>query len=389
MTAFVSDNFTYTADTNLTSFGWGAHRGSIFSDATGTKATPALTSSSEYYLPTVTPPSADYAVRADITFDGTESSGSILGVIARSSSYEATYYLAFVVWGSVSGQFVIRRMRAGSATALVTVGAGTVYNTTGTKTAELHVVTNGAQVELEFWWDGALVASAIDTHADRITDAGYPGIGKNAATRYGSFWDNFEAEVIGGASPPIAPTIDTTTSITQTGATVNWTDNSADETGFKVEYSASPYSSWTTATTTAADATSYALTGLTPGVTYKARVASTNANGDSAWVETAEFTTAAAVVKGVRIQLYDGAAAQASLTGLTVAWFDDDPATFGAPVLQSATETTDASGWLEVDLDGYTALGVSDPGFLIVYKAGATAADDIVFAGRLVIEDIG
>ncbi|MFA7327338.1 MAG: fibronectin type III domain-containing protein [Candidatus Kapaibacterium sp.] len=193
-----------------------------------------------------------------------------------------------------------------------------------------------------------------------------------------------------GASPPTAPTIGTTTSITQTGSTVNWTDNSADETGFKVEYSPSPYSSWTAAATTAADVETYALTGLTPGVTYKARVAATNLDGDSAWVETAEFTTAAAVVKGVRIQLYDGAAAQASLTGLTVAWFDDDdPATMGAPVYQSTTETTDASGWLEVSLDGSTALAVAGLGFLIVYKAGATAADDIVFAGRLVIEDIG
>lgn len=97
----------------------------------------------------------------------------------------------------------------------------------------------------------------------------------------------------GASSPPTAPTIGATTSITQTGATINWTDNSADETGFKVEYSPSPYSSWTAAATTAADATSYALTGLIEKTTYKARVASTNANGDSAWVESAEFTTLA------------------------------------------------------------------------------------------------
>lgn len=99
--------------------------------------------------------------------------------------------------------------------------------------------------------------------------------------------------VSGASSPPTAPTIGATTSITQTGATVNWTDNSADETGFKVEYAASPYSAWTAAATTAADATSYALTGLIEKTTYKARVASTNANGDSAWVESAEFTTLA------------------------------------------------------------------------------------------------
>lgn len=107
-------------------------------------------------------------------------------------------------------------------------------------------------------------------------------------------WGQITASQSGGASsPPTAPTIGATTSITQTGATINWTDNSADETGFKVEYAASPYSAWTAAATTAADATSYALTGLIEKTTYKARVASTNANGDSAWVESAEFTTLA------------------------------------------------------------------------------------------------
>lgn len=138
---------------------------------------------------------------------------------------------------------------------------------------------------------------------------------------------------------------------------------------------------------------SVGVTGLTAATGYYLHYVQRDAAGnDSTVASSALFTTDAApvVVKGVRIQLHDGTTEQASLTGLTVAWFDDDdPATFGAPVLQSATETTDASGWLEVDLDGYTALGVGDPGFLIVYKAGATATDDIVFAGRLVVEDIG
>lgn len=143
---------------------------------------------------------------------------------------------------------------------------------------------------------------------------------------------------------------------------------------------------------TATGSQSVSVTGLTAGTGYYLHYVHRDAAGnDSTVASSSLFTTDAApvVVKGVRIQLHDGTTEQASLTGLTVAWFDDDdPATFGAPVLQSAAETTDASGWLEVDLDGYTALDVGDPGFLIVYKAGATAPDDIVFAGRLAIEDI-
>lgn len=104
---------------------------------------------------------------------------------------------------------------------------------------------------------------------------------------------------------------------------------------------------------------------------------------------TAYAPTIPAAVPGVRIQLHDGATEQANLTGLTVAFFDDDdPATMGAPSFQSSSETTDASGWLEIDLTGETTLTVGQSGWLIVYDAGATAADDLVFAGRVVVADI-
>jgi hypothetical protein len=97
------------------------------------------------------------------------------------------------------------------------------------------------------------------------------------------------------APAPNAPTGVTVGSITPFGATVSWTDASSDETGFKVQTAPSPYTSWTTASgsPTSANATSLAVTGLTDGTAYKARVASTNANGDSAWVESGIFTTVA------------------------------------------------------------------------------------------------
>jgi hypothetical protein len=97
---------------------------------------------------------------------------------------------------------------------------------------------------------------------------------------------------------PTAPTGVTSGSVTAYSATASWTDASGDETGFKVQYAPSPYSSWTTfaGSPTAANATSLA-TGdvLTPDTPYKLRVASTNANGDSAWVESGIFTTLALV----------------------------------------------------------------------------------------------
>lgn len=198
------------------------------------------------------------------------------------------------------------------------------------------------------------------------------------------------------AADTTAPVLTSPTG-TATGQTTASGTVSTDEANGTLYWLASTNSSESAATVkggssqavTATGGQSVSVTGLTAATGYYLHYVHRDAAGnDSTVASSSLFTTDA--VPGVRIQLHDGTTEQASLTGLTVAWFDDDdPVTFGAPVLQSAAETTDASGWLEVDLDGYTALGVGDPGFLIVYKAGATAPDDIVFAGRLAIEDIG
>lgn len=100
---------------------------------------------------------------------------------------------------------------------------------------------------------------------------------------------------------------------------------------------------------------------------------------------TGDLTTTAAV-KGVSIQLGDGTPA-ANLTGLSVRWWDAEAPT-GAPDYESDTETTDASGWLEIDLSAVTALAIGANGYLHVFKAGATPADDIVAAGRVPVSDI-
>ena len=94
------------------------------------------------------------------------------------------------------------------------------------------------------------------------------------------------------SSPPAAPSGVTVGSITATSASVSWTDNSANETGFKVRYAPSPYSSWTTATGSVA-ASPYLVTGLADGTSYKAGVAAFNVSGDSTWAESGVFTTTA------------------------------------------------------------------------------------------------
>ena len=70
-----------------------------------------------------------------------------------------------------------------------------------------------------------------------------------------------------------------------------WTDNSSDETGFKIERKTGAGGTYAQIATVGASVTSYSNTGLTPGTTYFYRVRATNASGDSAYSNEASTTT--------------------------------------------------------------------------------------------------
>jgi len=72
--------------------------------------------------------------------------------------------------------------------------------------------------------------------------------------------------------------------------TLTWTDNSANESGFKLERSANGLIGWVLITTTAANATSTTDTGLFAGTSYFYRLSATGGSGDSAVTSTASAT---------------------------------------------------------------------------------------------------
>jgi len=90
------------------------------------------------------------------------------------------------------------------------------------------------------------------------------------------------------SSTPTPPSGSSIGSIDTTSFTVSWTDNSSDETGFKLYISTTAAADCSTATypgtpdyTPAADATSQAVTGKSVNTQYCSKVVATNAGGDS------------------------------------------------------------------------------------------------------------
>lgn len=90
----------------------------------------------------------------------------------------------------------------------------------------------------------------------------------------------FNIVVLDKANIAPAPADALTAAVSGTSVALAWTDNSTDETGFKVQYKTNARGSWTTSTTTAANVTSYTASSLAAGK-YWFRVVATNSNGDA------------------------------------------------------------------------------------------------------------
>jgi titin len=201
----------------------------------------------------------------------------------------------------------------------------------------------------------------------------YSVTGLNSSTAYifavaavgvtGSFGMSDTVSATTLANPMIAPTGVTATTVSDTQINLAWTDNSTNETGFRILRRASGRSSnnntpWTLVTTTAADATSYENTGLTAVTGYTYAVASANANGDYAISSTASATTLSTLLTAPA----DFTAKVVSDIQVNLTWKDTTVAETGYRVLRkltssgSATPTTIAT--LAANSNSYTDTGL-------------------------------
>ncbi|NJM14178.1 MAG: fibronectin type III domain-containing protein [Bacteroidales bacterium] len=85
-----------------------------------------------------------------------------------------------------------------------------------------------------------------------------------------------------GVTIPMAPSALGATATSSTQINLAWTDNSNNETGFKIERKTGSGGTYTEIATVGADVTAYSNTGLTASTTYYYRVVAYNSAGNSA-----------------------------------------------------------------------------------------------------------
>jgi len=132
--------------------------------------------------------------------------------------------------------------------------------------------------------DNGLTASTSYAYRVRAVNATGPSDYSNEATA---------ATQAAPVSPPAPPSNLVAAASSQTQVTLTWADNSNNETGFKLERR-SGAGAYAEIATAAANATTFADTGLTAGTAYTYRARAVNGSGPSAYTNEASATTQAA-----------------------------------------------------------------------------------------------
>jgi len=188
-------------------------------------------------------------------------------------------------------------------------------------------------------------ANAILTAANAL---GYTQAQKNAIT------NRFVARGILNIAPN-GPTGLNATAISASQIHLSWTDNSNNETGFKIERATAAAGPWTLITTTAANATSYSNTGLAASTTYYYRVRATNAVGDSINSNVANATTLVALPAAPSVL----SATSVSASQIHLAWTDNSNNETGFKVERA---TAAAGPWTLITITAANIVSYSNTG---------------------------
>jgi phosphodiesterase/alkaline phosphatase D-like protein len=129
---------------------------------------------------------------------------------------------------------------------------------------------------------------------------------------------------------PAAPSNLTITSLLSNQVSLAWTDNSNNETGFKIQRKTGVTGTYVDIRTTGVNLTSYADSGLTDGTLYYYRVCATNATGDSAFSNEANGTTPLA-------KPTSATATAVSSSQINLTWIDNSASETGYKIERKTT----------------------------------------------------
>ena len=172
-----------------------------------------------------------------------------------------------------------------------------------------------------------------------ITTSGYSSE-KNATT----FWNI-----------PVAPSGLAITSILSNRVIIAWTDNSGNETGFKIQRKQGATGTYADLGTTAGNITSYTDATVTDGTLYYYRVCATNAAGDSAYSNEVSGTTALA-------KPTSAAATAVSSSQINLTWIDNSASETGYKIER---KTTVSGNYLQIAQVGANQQSYSDTNGLV------------------------
>src|SRR5262249_14438527 len=148
-----------------------------------------------------------------------------------------------------------------------------------------------------------------------------------------------------------------------------WTDNSNNETGFKIQRKQGAAGTYTTIKTTAANVTSYTDkdTALRDGTLYYYRIAATNAAGDSAYSNEASGTTPLA-------KPTSATATAVSSSQINLTWIDNSASETGYKIERKtgSTGTYTQIAQVGANVQSYSDTNGLQPNTRYYYRVRAT-----------------
>jgi M6 family metalloprotease-like protein len=154
---------------------------------------------------------------------------------------------------------------------------------------------------------------------------------------------------------PAAPSGLAASPVSQTRVDLTWSDNSSNESGFKIERSPDGSTGWSEIASVSAGVAAYANSGLSCGTTYYYRVRAYNAGGHSAYSDPAHAATLVCLPQTPG----DLTATAVSQTRIDLAWTDNSSNEDGFKIERSPDGST---GWSQVASVSAGVITYSDTG---------------------------